>query len=114
MSYSVIPTPRFKKDSKRLIKKYRSLPTDLLKFEEDLSKNPRLGTSLGGNTYKVRLAITSKGKGKSGGARIITYLVTADQEIYLLTIWDKSKIADIDSKTLKQLVKEIKEQKGIR
>lgn len=114
MKYSIIPTPRFKKESKRLIKKYHSLPTDLRKFEKELSSKPRLGTSLGGDTYKVRLAITSKGKGKSGGARIITYLITADQEIYLLTIYDKSDLSDIDNNTLKQLVKEIKELKGIK
>lgn len=114
MSYSIILTPRFKKESKRLIKKHASLPTDLRKFEKDLSRNPRLGTRLGGNAYKVKLAITSKGKGKSGGARIITYLVTTNKEIFLLSIYDKSEIANIDSKTLKQLVKEIKEQKGIK
>ncbi len=114
MNYNVIPTPRFKKESKKLIKRYPSLPADLRNFEKNLLKNPRLGTSLGGNTYKVRLAITSKRKGKSGGARIITYLVTADQEIYLLSIFDKSEIASIDNKTLKQLVKEIKEQKGLK
>ena len=53
---------------------------------EELSENPILGTSLGDNCYKVRVAIKSKGKGKSGGARVITYIITADKEIYAIDI----------------------------
>lgn len=66
MKYSIIPTPRFKKESKRLIKKYRSLPTDLRKFEKELSSKPRLGTSLGGDTYKVDWQLQAKQKEKAG------------------------------------------------
>lgn len=50
--------------------------------------------------YKIRLAIKSKGKGKSGGARVITYVLTDNNEIYLLTIYDKSEFDSIDDKTI--------------
>ena len=66
-----------------------------------------MGTSLGNNTYKIRLGIKSKAKGKSGGARIITYLVNENAEVYLLSIYYKAELDTIDSKTLKELVDEI-------
>ena len=68
-----------------------------------LSSNPESGTPLGNNTYKIRIAI--KSKGKSGGARVITYVISENQEIYLLTIYDKSEFGSIDDKIIKNIVK---------
>ncbi len=110
MNYKVIPTPRFKRQAKKLLKKYSSLPAELQAFEQDLMANPEQGQSLGQNAYKVRVAVKSKGKGKSGGLRVITYLIT-EEEIYLLTIYDKSEMESIDNKTLKEMIKEINEIK---
>ncbi len=107
MDYKVIPTSRFKKDAKRLFKKYPSLIDDLLLLEQQLIKTPEMGTDLGRGAFKIRLAIRSKGKGKSGGARVISYLVTENFEIYLLAIYDKSEVSNIDTKTLKELIKGI-------
>ena len=104
MSYSVIPIDRFKKEAKRLAKKYPSLKDDLLELSKTLSRNPQAGTPLGNNTYKVRVAIRTKGKGKSGGARVVTYLITEEKEIYLLLIYDKSEVENIDDKILKKLI----------
>lgn len=71
MNYNVIPTPDFKKFFKKLFKKYPSLKNDLAQLIEKLEKDYTIGISLGNNLYKIRLAIESKNKGKSGGARII-------------------------------------------
>ena len=112
MNYKVIPTLRFKRQSKKLLKKYSSLSAELQAFERDLMANPIQGQSLGQNAYKVRIAVKSKGKGKSGGLRLITYLIIEEDEIYLLTVYDKSEIESIesiDSKTLKEMIKEINE-----
>ena len=109
MNYKVIPTPRFKRQAKKLLKKYSSLSAELQAFERDLMTNPGQGQSLGQNAYKVRVAVKSKGKGKSGGLRVITYLITEEEEIYLLTIYDKSEMESIDNKTLKEMIKEINE-----
>jgi mRNA-degrading endonuclease RelE of RelBE toxin-antitoxin system len=65
MSYKVETTESFKKDAKSLIKKYKSLKTELAKLAETLSETPRTGTELGNNVYKIRLAVKSKGKGKA-------------------------------------------------
>ena len=65
--------PEFERRAKALAKKYRSFEDDYNTFLDELERNPYSGTPLGGNTYKYRMAIASKGKGKSGGARVITY-----------------------------------------
>jgi mRNA-degrading endonuclease RelE of RelBE toxin-antitoxin system len=107
--FDVIPTPRFLRQVKKLKKKYKSLVNELIEFEESLSENPIQGTDLGNSTYKVRLAIESKNSGKSGGARIITYVVTEQKEVYLLSIYDKSEISTIKDSDIKKLIKEIEE-----
>lgn len=104
MSYKIIPVNKFKKEAKRLIKKYPSLKTELEKLGEILVNQPTIGISLGNETYKIRVAIKSKGKGKSGGARIITYIVTENKEVYLLTIYDKAEFDTIDDKTLRKII----------
>jgi hypothetical protein len=72
--------------------------------------NPNLGTSLGNNCYKIRISINSKGKGKSGGGRIITYLISETKEIYLLTIYDKSELTSIQTSSLEKIIKSLKEE----
>lgn len=72
MKVTVRITNNFKSEAKPLLKKYKSLSNDLLKLEKDLIANPRLGTPLGQDAYKIRLKISSKNKGKSGGARVIS------------------------------------------
>ncbi len=72
MNFNVIPSNKFKKEAKRLIKKFPSIKKELADLGTTLTNEPETGTPLGNNTYKIRLAIKSKGKGKSGGARVIT------------------------------------------
>jgi len=109
MSYSIIAVPTFRKELKRLAKKYQSLKTDLAVLFESLEENPIQGTSLGKNCYKIRLSISSKGKGKSGGARIITYFVIAYETVYLLSIYDKSVKENLTDKELNDLLEEVPE-----
>jgi mRNA-degrading endonuclease RelE of RelBE toxin-antitoxin system len=105
IQYEVVPTPTFKKEAKRLAKKYKSLKAELKQLDESLKSNPEtIGTPLGNNTYKVRMAIKSKNKGKSGGARIITYVVHPDNEVYLLSIYDKSEMDTISDERLQELI----------
>lgn len=111
MSYSVIPTARFKKEAKRLVKKYPSLKSELAELGSVLENNPDTGTALGNDTYKIRISIRSKGKGKSGGARVITYKVTANKEVYLLTIYDKSELDSIDDKMIKSIIRNLSPEK---
>ena len=95
MAYRVKPTSLFKREFKRLSKRYRSLQNDVEELIDELEESPLLGVNLGNGVRKVRLAITSKYKGKSHGARVITYteaIICADEEgiVTLLTIYDKA------------------------
>ena len=110
--FEVIPTPRFLRQVKKLKKKYKSLVSELIEFEDSLSENPTQGTDLGNSTYKVRLAIESKNSGKSGGARIIIYVITEQKEVYLVSIYDKSEISTIKDSDVKKLIKEIENDFG--
>jgi len=104
MSYSVELSEHFKREAKRLAKKYRSLKTELTGLFEELEQNPTLGTPLGSSVYKIRLAITSKGKGKSGGARVITYVEVDDTTVLLLSIYNKGEKDTITDKEIKELL----------
>ncbi len=105
MSYKVSSIPLFDAQAKRLAKKYPSLKKELLGLIESLAENPTQGNSMGKNFYKIRLAISSKGKGKSGGARVITYLKVVQENIYLASIYDKSEQVDISVKELENILK---------
>lgn len=107
MSYSVISLPEFDKDAKRLSKKYPSLKNELSRLFQSLSSNPNQGDSLGNHCFKIRISIASKGKGKRGGARVITYLYVYKAEVYLLSIYDKSEKTAISYKELKELLNRI-------
>lgn len=105
MNYSVYPTPDFKKFFRKLYKKYPSLKADLQELIKTLSEKPDTGINPGHSVYKIRLAISSKGKGKSGGARVITYLVTEDKELYLVFIYDKSQLDNITKEQIFEMLK---------
>ncbi len=75
MSYNIIPSPDFTKELKNIARKHRSILSDIAKLSKELKENPKTGTDLGQNIYKIRLSISGTNKGKSGGARVITYVV---------------------------------------
>jgi mRNA-degrading endonuclease RelE of RelBE toxin-antitoxin system len=95
MSYNIIATKFFKKELKRIAKKYVSIKKEYAELLQLLEDKPTSGTPLGNDCYKIRMAITSKGKGKSGGARVITYVINADETIFLLSIYDKSEMDNL-------------------
>ena len=106
MNYKITSYATFDKEVKRLNKRYCSLKQDLATFVKELLQNPEIGTDLGNGFRKIRLAITSKGKGKRGGARVITLnlILSADEtEIGLFYIYDKSERISITDAELKAL-----------
>lgn len=104
MGFEVFAVPRFKRDLKKLIKRYPSLRSELSDLINRLSVDPAQGTALGNGCYKIRLAIASKGKGKSGGARVITCLKVTEKAVYLLTMYDKSEKENISASELNDLL----------
>lgn len=107
MSYSVKTIGVFEKQAKRLAKKYPSLKTDLYHLIQKLVENPNQGTPIGKNCYKIRLAISSKGKGKSGGARVIIAVYFIEKIVFMLAIYDKSEKANITDDELRNLLNDV-------
>ena len=109
MNFNIQTSVEFEKGLKALSKKYSSIRSDYATLLEELEENPKSGDPIGKNCYKVRMAISSKNKGKSGGARIITHLLARleGDTLYLLKIYDKSDIDTISNKELLVLLKEI-------
>jgi len=100
----IVVTSQFEKDYKRLAKKYPSISSDLEKFKQELLLNPKLGVALSNGFRKIRIAISSKGKGKSGGARIITFnffVKNQDEKIILVTMYDKNEKESITDAEIK-------------
>ncbi|QEM14038.1 type II toxin-antitoxin system RelE/ParE family toxin [Mucilaginibacter rubeus] len=107
MNFKILPTPPFVRELKKLAKKHLSLKDDLRLLVAELAANPNYGTPLGNNCYKIRLAISSKNKGKSGGARIITYVRVVNETVYLLSIYDKSELDNISDNDLTSRIKDL-------
>jgi mRNA-degrading endonuclease RelE of RelBE toxin-antitoxin system len=110
MSYKIKTIPSFDKDVKVLSKKYKSFKSDLIKLREILSDNPKSGTPIGNSCYKIRITIASKNKGKSGGDRVITHVLSINELegiVYLLAVYDKSEQENITDNEIRSLLKEI-------
>lgn len=108
MKVTVSTIDEFDRRARRLAKKYKSLKDDLRAFQQEIMENPLSGIDLGGGVRKIRMAIGSKGKGKSGGARVLTLtvLVSEDADVTLLTIYDKDEIDNVSDEYIRWLVSE--------
>ena len=104
--------PEFMRLAKPLWKKYASFEKDYLLLLDELRSNPFVGIPLGEGGRKGRMTISSKGKGKSGGARVLTYSVNKESDdeikVTLLSIYDKSKISNVSDDYISSLIKEMK------
>jgi hypothetical protein len=109
MNFNVVATVPFERKLKRLAKKYHSIRDDLRVVVEELSQNPTIGTPLGKNCFKIRIGITDKMKGKSGGARLITYARILKKTVYLMDIYDKSELTTISNTELQMIIDTLSE-----
>ena len=100
----------FTSEFKKLAKRYRSLAEDYERFLESLMSNPLQGVEIAPNVRKIRMAIGSKGRGKSGSARVITLnaLVTEqDGTVYLLLVYDKADTSNVKMNVVREIIKEM-------
>ena len=110
MSLEIVRSDYFTSELKRLAKRYRSLAKDYEAFLESLKANPLQGVEIAPHVRKIRMAVASKGRGKSGGARVITFnaLVTEhDGTVYLLLVYDKADTSNVKMKVVKEIIKEM-------
>lgn len=106
MSFEITLTKSFRRNLKPFVKRFASIVNDLEALKEELISNPQAGEPLGRDCYKVRMRIKAKNTGKSGGARVITCVKIVGQEIFLLTIYDKSEQASITDNERDDLLRE--------
>ncbi|MBP3775712.1 MAG: type II toxin-antitoxin system RelE/ParE family toxin [Prevotella sp.] len=106
MKVTISTIDEFDRRARRLAKKYKSLKDDLRTFQQEIMENPLIGIDLGRGVRKIRMAIGSKGKGKSGGARVLTLtvLVSEDADVTLLTIYDKDEIDNVSDEYIRWLI----------
>jgi mRNA-degrading endonuclease RelE of RelBE toxin-antitoxin system len=107
MNFEIVFSDNFLREIKKLSKKYKSMKNDFEIFLDELENNPLQGDSLGKDCYKVRMAIASKQKGKSGGARVITCVKIVKEKLVLLSIYDKKEQDSISDKEIDKLLKHI-------
>lgn len=107
MSCRIYTTDYFDKELKKLSKKYPSLKEDFKALILLLKEEPFQGQALGKDCFKIRMAITSKGRGKSGGSRVITCVKIVSKSVFLLSIYDKSNKESISDKELDKLLEEL-------
>lgn len=107
MNYNVAAIPPFDRQLKRLAKKYPSLKSDFSNLIKSLETEPNQGIALGNNCFKIRLAISSKGKGKSGGARVVTNFVIKEDTFFLLAIYDNAEKENLTDNELNELLKSV-------
>lgn len=106
MSFSIKITDEFERNLKRLVKKYPSLKGEYVALIQELALNPSLGTLISENVYKIRVAIASKGRGKSGGARVITYVQVDANTLILVTIYNKGEQDSISLNEIKAIIQD--------
>ena len=110
MNFEIQTSSYFDTEAKRLAKRHRSFIDDLQDFRDSLLKNPFQGTELSPGIRKVRLTIESKGRGKSGGVRVITFTYWVDEEngvVILLLLYDKSDASNIKMNVVRQIIKDM-------
>lgn len=100
MGFEVFFSSAFKKELKRIAKKHRQILKNINQLIDDLAENPALGTDLGQNVHKIRLAISGTSKGKSGGARVITYVRFTNESVILAEIYLKNEHDTVDLDTI--------------
>lgn len=106
MNLNIKTLSSFDKDVKRLYKNYKKLPNDLKALKVELFQNPKSGIELGNKCYKIRLVNSSIPTGKSGGFRIIYYYLDNDNNLYLMSMYSKSELENIDDKIILNILKE--------
>ncbi|MCE7054407.1 hypothetical protein LZF95_06955 [Algoriphagus sp. AGSA1] len=111
MTYKLAFTKSFGRELKKLKKKHPSILADLDKIAVELLEKPSLGDPVYKNCYKVRVPISSMNKGKSGSARLITYVVYSKSTIFLIAIFTKAERSSIPDKEIKLLIKELEDEK---
>ncbi len=100
----VLPSKIFEREFNNLLKKYKNIINDVEKLVNELKVNPKIGIALKNGAYKIRIKNSDNNKGKSGGYRIITYIVR-EERVYLIAIYSKSEQENMSDQEIKERIK---------
>lgn len=106
--YKIVPSKKFLKQIKKYSKKFKNLGNDIEELYNLLSQDPKSGVFIKNNVYKIRIKNSDNNKGKSGGYRVMTYVVDENNKVYLLTIYSKSELDNIEDHYIDELIEEVK------
>ena len=106
MNLNIISLESFKRDIKKLFKKYKQITKDLKTLQQELEQNPKAGIELGSHCYKIRVANSSVPTGKSGGFQVIYYYLDNKNNIYLMAIYSKSDLSNISESKILAILQE--------
>ena len=105
MSFEIKPVDGFKRDFKKLAKKYKNIDKDIREVILELRENPEAGVYLKNDCYKIRVSNSSNSTGKSGGFRVIYYFIDEQNNLYLMNIYSKTQKENISENELLELLK---------
>lgn len=105
MNLKIVETKYFLKSLKKIGKKYRKLVYDYEKLVDILETGNHNAVQVTENIYKIRLQNSSNLKGQSSGFRVIYFLKTKSDTLYLLDIFSKNEIDSIKSHKLLEMAK---------
>lgn len=110
MNFEIQTSSYFDAEAKRLAKRHRSFIDDLVAFQTSILNNPYQGTELAPGIRKIRMTIASKGRGSSGGARVITLTYAVSETkgvVILLLLYDKADSSSVNVSIVKQIIKDL-------
>jgi mRNA-degrading endonuclease RelE of RelBE toxin-antitoxin system len=84
---------------------------DFVAVLDELERNPTMGNEIFPGCRKARIAIHSKGRGKSSGGRVIFYYEVSDERVTLLFIYDKSEMESVQTAYIEQILKKILDER---
>ena len=93
-----------------MAKRHCSLKSDFTSLLASLSDNPAQGIELFAGVRKIRMAISSKGRGKSGGARIIFTCCIRKDTLHLLFIYDKQDMDNVEDDFIRDILAQLLNQ----
>ena len=104
-------TPGFVRKLERLARKYPAVIDTIQEFKTQLAQDERPGSVIAGvghDVYKARLPNRSARRGKSGGFRVVYYVVFANS-VTLLTIYSKTEQPDMLPSEIRRIISELQQ-----
>lgn len=106
---TVIETEEYLKDAKQV----GLSNVELINIVDFIADNPTAGNEIKGTGGARKLRFAAKGKGRSGGVRVITFYSGIDIPVFLLNVFAKNEKIDLSQRERNELKKILSDMAGI-